>query len=157
MSKIFNIISLLSRLALAAVFFMASLEKVWQPAAFAQATATYDLLPIWAVNTFSAVLAWLELFLAVMLLIGFWIKPAALWSAYLMAVFTGLMIWSGAVGAVHDCGCFPGMDSQVGYKDALRDVIIMLPALWLLWKPGSWLSVDALLARQQRRQQGAPA
>lgn len=148
MNIMINSISLLSRLALAVVFFMASLDKVWNPAAFAQATATYDLLPIWAVNTFSAVLAWLELFLAVMLTVGFWIKPAALWSAYLMAIFTGLMIWSGMVGAVHDCGCFPGMDSQVGYKDAVRDLIIMLPALWLLWKPGQWLAVDNYLARR---------
>lgn len=147
MNKISQTISLLSRLSLAVVFLMACLDKVWNPAAFAQATATYDILPIWAVNTFSAVLAWLELFVAVMLVAGIWIRPAAIWVAYLMLVFTGLMIWSGATGATHDCGCFPGMDSQVGYRDAVRDVIIMLPALWLIWKPGTWLAVDNRLNR----------
>lgn len=151
MIKINETISLLCRLALATVFYLASLEKVWDPAAFAQATATYDILPIWAVNTFSAVLAWLELLLATMMIVGLWIRPAALWLAYLMAFFTALMIHAGLTGQSHNCGCFPGQDSAVGYADALRDFIIMLPALWLLWKPGTWLSLDTLAQKRMEK------
>lgn len=139
-----EIISILARLILAGVFLWAAVPKVWDPADFARATAAYDILPIWAVNTFSMVLAWLELFVGSLLLVGLWTRASAVWAAWLMALFTGLMIYLGFTGASHDCGCFPGMESQVGFRDALRDFLIMLPALWLIWRPGRWLALDAL-------------
>ena len=132
-----------SRWFLAGLFLFAAHDKVWQPAAFAATVARYELLPLWAVNAASATMAWLELIVGILLLLGLWLRPAALWSAGLLALFTGLMVYSGLVGAGFDCGCFPGQAThQAGYGAALRDMLFLLPALWLIWRPGNWLKME---------------
>ena len=141
-----NLVSLFCRLFLAGLFLWAAHDKAWYPQAFAWDVARYGLLPLWVVNTASVWLAWLELLLGALLLAGLLIRPAALWCLCLLAMFTGLMIYAGFTGAGFDCGCFPGQAGHpAGFEAAIRDLIFMLPALWLLRFPGVWLAVDSLL------------
>lgn len=139
-----ELISLGCRLFLAWLFIYASYDKVWDPADFALSVGRYEVLPVVLVNAGSVLLAWLELFIGLMLLLGLWTRVAALWSTGLLAMFTGLMIYAWAIGAGYDCGCFPGQGDghQAGLSAAARDVGFMLPALWLLWRPGRWLAVS---------------
>lgn len=141
MSALGQFISLLSRLAVAAVFIYAAYDKVWRPAEFAQAVATYELIPIWMVNASSAVLAWLELIVGGLLVLGIAIRAAALWTTGLLLFFIGLMIYSGLTGAGYDCGCFPGGGHPAGYETALRDLAFLVPSLWLVFLPGRWLAI----------------
>lgn len=142
MRTLAQMLSIACRLFLAGLFLWASYDKVWQPAEFARAMAAYDILPLWAVNSASAVMAWLELLIGVLLLVGLWTRAAAAWAAGLLVFFTGLMIWAGLTGAGFDCGCFPGQaDHAAGFQEALRDLLFLLPAAWLLWRPGRWLSL----------------
>jgi putative oxidoreductase len=137
-----EITSLACRWFLAGLFLFAAHDKVWDPSAFAAVVARYELLPLGAVNAASAVIAWLELILGVLMALGLLLRPAALWSAGLLALFTGLMIYAGLVGAGFDCGCFPGQAShQAGLEAALRDLLFLLPALWLMYCPGNWLQM----------------
>lgn len=137
-----EILSLACRWFLAGLFIFAAHDKVWQPAEFAAMVARYELLPLWSVNAASATMAWLELILGVLLAVGLLLRPVALWSAGLLTLFTGLMVYSGLVGAGFDCGCFPGQAThQAGYGAAFRDMLFLLPALWLVWRPGNWLKM----------------
>jgi putative oxidoreductase len=140
-----ELISLASRLFVAGVFIFASYDKVWDPANFAKSVATYDLLPLWAVAGVSVALAWLELLVGVMLVLGLRTRAAAVWASGLLVFFTGLMLYAGITGAGFDCGCFPGGGEaaahQAGYEGALRDALFLLPALWLVWRPGRWLAL----------------
>ena len=146
MSGLGNLFSIISRLFLAGLFLWASHDKVWEPLQFSWDMARYDLLPLWAVNTASVWLAWLEMLLGIFLLVGLFIRPAALWCLGLLAMFTGLMIYAGITGAGFDCGCFPGQSGHpAGFEAAIRDLLFMLPSLWLLRFPGKWLAVDGLL------------
>ncbi|MCB2187947.1 MAG: DoxX family protein [Deltaproteobacteria bacterium] len=148
--KIKEIVSLACRAFLVAVLLRACIGKIWDPTAFSQSMAVYNIMPMWAVNAASAMLAWFELWLALSLLLGFWLRVGAGWTAWTMAFFTGLMIYVGVVGLViHDCGCFPGVESEAGYADALRDFIFFVPALWLTIYPGTWLTLDAWLAKRR--------
>lgn len=146
MRFILDSISLICRLGLALVFLYASWDKVWDPAAFAQSVAQYDVLPLWAVNSLSAFLAWLELWLGLFLLLGILTRAAALWACLLMALFTGLMIYAGLTGAGYDCGCFPGQAEghAAGFEAALRDAVLLAGALWVLVRPGRWLRLERL-------------
>jgi putative oxidoreductase len=136
-----ELISLISRLIMAALFIYASYDKVWQPAEFAQAMANYELIPIWLVNTSSALLAWLELTTGLFLLLGVAIRAAALWTSGLLFFFIGIMIYAGLSGAGYDCGCFPGGGHDAGFETALRDMGFMIPSLWLVFVPGRWLAI----------------
>lgn len=142
MKALKELISLASRLIVAAVFIYASYDKVWRPAEFAQAVAVYELIPIWLVNTSSALLAWLELTTGILLLLGVAIRAAALWTSGLLVFFIGLMIYAGLTGAGYDCGCFPGGGHAAGYETALRDVAFLIPSLWLVLVPGRWLAIS---------------
>lgn len=142
MKSLGELISLACRLFLAGLFLWAAHDKVWDPASFAAAVARYDLIPLGLVNPGSVLLAWLELVVGLCLLVGLATRAAALWAALLLAFFTGLMIYAGITGAGFDCGCFPGQGGHpAGYQAALRDFLMLLPALWLLALPGRWLSL----------------
>jgi uncharacterized membrane protein YphA (DoxX/SURF4 family) len=141
MNTIKQLLSLVSRVIVAAVFIYAAYDKVWRPAEFAQAVAPYELIPIWLVNSSSAILAWLELIVGGLLVLGVAIRAAALWSSGLLIFFIGLMVYAGLTGAGYDCGCFPGGGHPAGYETALRDVAYLIPALWLVFVPGRWLAM----------------
>ena len=142
MRALSELLSLACRLFLAGLFLWAAHDKVWDPASFAHAVARYDLVPLWMVNAGSVLMAWLELITALCLLVGLATRAAALWIAGMMLFFTGLMIYAGITGAGFDCGCFPGQEEHpAGYEAALRDFFMLLPALWLLFRPGYWLSL----------------
>jgi len=142
-------VSLASRWLVAGVFLVASYDKVWEPAAFAEAVGRYDLLPMAVVSAASVWLAWLELFIGLMLLLGTWVQPAAAWAVALLVFFTGLMVYSGFTGAGFDCGCFPGQEGHpAGFEMALRDVIFLAPALWAIIWPGQWLRADEVVIRR---------
>ncbi len=148
MSGLVKALTLACRLFVAGLFLFAAYDKVWDPAAFAQDMGNYNLMPLWALNTASVLMAWLELVAGLCLLAGFWTRAAAAWLAALLVVFTGLMIYAGLTGAGYDCGCFPGQAGhQAGFGGALLDLCFLLPALWLLWRPRTWLSVDNWLLR----------
>jgi len=147
-----ELISLASRLFLAGLFLWAAHDKVWDPASFAVAVARYDLVPLWMVNAGSVLMAWLELITALCLLVGLATRAAALWISGMMVFFTGLMIYAGLTGAGFDCGCFPGQNGHpAGYEAALRDVLMLLPALWLLVWPGRWLALGGVPAHRRER------
>ncbi len=147
MKSLSQLFSLACRLLVAGVFLYASYDKVWEPANFAASVAQYDLTPLWAVNAGSVIMAWLELLVGVMLLLGLYTRAAALWASLLLIFFTGLMVYSGITGAGFDCGCFPGgvpgEAHEAGYEGALRDLGFLIPALWLTRRPGSWLALKA--------------
>lgn len=143
--RLLELISLLSRLFVAGVFLYAAYNKVWEPAKFAASVATYDMVPLWAVNAVSVTMVWLEILVGTMLLLGLQTRAAAVWASALLVFFTGLMLYAGITGAGFDCGCFPGGGEaaahQAGYEGALRDALFLLPALWVVWRPGSWLAL----------------
>ncbi len=141
MKALRELVSLAARLFVAAVFLYAAYDKVWQPAAFAEAVAQYDLIPLWLVNPASVVLAWLELILGALLVLGVAIRACAVWTSGLLLFFTALMVYAGLTGAGYDCGCFPGGGHPAGFETALRDLGFLIPSLWLVFLPGRWLAL----------------
>lgn len=149
MSGAANLISLLCRMFLAGLFIYSSADKIWDPGSFALAVGQYELLPMPLVNAASVLISWLEGWVGILLLAGLWTRAAAAWAAALLALFTGLMVYAGFTGSGYDCGCFPGQNGHpAGFQAALRDFVMMAPAIWLLGKPGEWLRLDSLLWRR---------
>ena len=145
MNLLLDILSLGCRLFIGGLLVYASHDKVIDPVSFAQSVGRYDILPLFLVNGASVLMAWLELVTGLFLLAGLWIRPAALWSTALFALFTGLMVWAGITGAGYDCGCFPGqVGHTAGWGAAFRDLFFLLPSAFVLWRPARLLALDGL-------------
>ncbi|MFA5904589.1 MAG: MauE/DoxX family redox-associated membrane protein [Desulfobacula sp.] len=123
----------LARLVLGAVFIYASLDKILNPGAFAQAVFNYQVLPGELVNLTALILPWLELILGACLLSDRWMTGASSLTAVLMAVFMGLIFFNLARGLDISCGCF-STNPDEGPMDKLtllRDSLFFILALCL--------------------------
>ncbi|MET8539040.1 MauE/DoxX family redox-associated membrane protein [Kitasatospora sp. NPDC004799] len=139
------------RLALAVVWGWAGLAKVADPAEAAQAVRAYEILPEGLVKPIGHGLPFLELALALLLVVGLGVRLVAGVSALLLLVFIAGIASAWARGISIDCGCFGGGgqvdESQTKYlQEILRDTGFLLLAGWLLWRPRTRLSADAWLA-----------
>lgn len=118
---------LVCRVVLAVTFLAASLEKISNPAAFAQAVSNYRILPPIAVNFFSIVLPWVELLCGLLLLAGQWTRSAAFVSVLLFCLFSAAVSTSLVRGLDIHCGCF---DTTAGRKVGVR--LLLEDSFWLL-------------------------
>jgi hypothetical protein len=110
----------------------------------------YQILPSGLVSTFAYAQPYLELALGLLLIAGLGTRLVAAFSALLLLVYIGGIISLGARGISISCGCGGGgglvEPGQTRYTlDVLRDVVYLIPAAWLLWKPRSKFSADDAL------------
>ncbi|WP_082119249.1 MauE/DoxX family redox-associated membrane protein [Saccharothrix sp. ST-888] len=139
------------RLALAAVWGWAGLAKISDPAEAAQAVRAYEILPESLVKPVGYGLPFLEVAVALLLVIGLGVRAVAVVSAVLLLTFIGGISSAWARGISIDCGCFGGggaVDaSKTEYlQEILRDCGFLLLAAWLVFRPRTKLSADAWLA-----------
>jgi uncharacterized membrane protein YphA (DoxX/SURF4 family) len=143
-------ISLVARLLLGAMWLYYSLPKLTQPTQNISQVRNYQILPEGLVSTFAYAQPYLELALGLLLIVGLGTRLVALFSGILLLVYIGGIISLGARGISISCGCGGGgglvEPGQTRYTlDVLRDVLYLIPALWLLWKPRSKYSADDVL------------
>ncbi|MEN3305988.1 MAG: hypothetical protein V7603_2190 [Micromonosporaceae bacterium] len=141
----------LARLVLAGVFFAAGASKVTDLAGSGRAVNAYQLMPFEMAKIVGAALPFMELTLALFLLAGLATRAvAALGAALLLGYIGGIAsVW--ARGLSIDCGCFgtggalPAGVHPSYLGDLLRDVALLLVAVFLAWRPRTRLGLDAVL------------
>jgi uncharacterized membrane protein YphA (DoxX/SURF4 family) len=144
-----------ARLVLGGVLLVAGLAKVADPVESVTAVRAYQLLPESMERLVGYGLPFLEIGVAVLLLVGFATRVAAIVGGLLMLGFVVGIVSAWARGLSIDCGCFGGggtIDAaDVDYvTPLLRDVGLVLIAGYLAWRPRSMLALD-------RRPQHQPA
>ena len=147
-------ISLPVRLYLAWVFILACLHKIADPYQFAIDVATYQFLPLWAINAMAIVLPWTELFVGVLLVVGWKVRPAALLVAGMMVMFMVALAWALAHDLQMSCGCFASQameEDAISGKTVLRDTGWLLLACYVVLLDARPLGVDRWLAARARR------
>lgn len=154
-SRWWDLLGLAARLLLAVVFFVSGIVKAADPAQTKVAVRAYQLLPDALAETVSAVLPYLEIAAAVILLLGLATRLGAALSALMMVAFLIGVISAAARGLSIDCGCFGGGGAvQSGATEytleILRDTGLLIVSGYLLVRPRSWLAVDSLARRGDR-------
>lgn len=142
-------VSTVARVALAAVFAIASLAKIGNTEAMVRAVRAYQILPEGAVRPVAYAVPYLELALAILLLLGIGTRLVAAVVFVLLLVFIGAVSSAGLRGLKIDCGCFGGGGAvtQTHYlREIARDVGLLVVAGWLLVFPVSRLSLDSVLS-----------
>jgi uncharacterized membrane protein YphA (DoxX/SURF4 family) len=122
---------LVLRVALGAVFVYAAWLKLREPwALFAIGIDSYQVLPLWAVESVARALPWFELLLGALLIVGVWRRASTAITSLLLAMFFTLMIRAMVKGLDIDCGCF-GPGERLSWVTLLRDGALLATSLLL--------------------------
>jgi uncharacterized membrane protein YphA (DoxX/SURF4 family) len=123
-------VQLLLRLVLGGLLLLAGVSKLTDRAAFREAVANYDVLPLWLERPFAALVPLMETALGVLLLIGLGTRVAAALAAPLFlsfAIAIGINVWR---GRSFDCQCFGAAQREgIGPTALLRSSLLVLGAL----------------------------
>jgi uncharacterized membrane protein YphA (DoxX/SURF4 family) len=141
--------STVARLVLAGVWVWAGVAKIGDPDASVRAVRAYEILPEAFVKPFAWGLPFVELALAVLLLLGLATRPAAWVSAGLLLVFVAGTAAAWARGLQIDCGCFGGggqaaADSARYLREMGRDGLFLCLAILVAAGAQSRLALDNL-------------
>jgi uncharacterized membrane protein YphA (DoxX/SURF4 family) len=153
-----DVIGLLARLGLAAVWLISGIIKAVDPRTTVVAVRAYQIFPESLVGIIAGILPFLEIALGVLLVIGLATRLTAVLSAVVLVAFIAGVISAAARGLWIDCGCFGGggdvAAGQTAYtEEILRDLGFLTLAVYLILRPDTPLSVD----RWVRRRTGQPA
>ncbi|MDX6213708.1 MAG: hypothetical protein QOF82_2795 [Frankiales bacterium] len=138
-------VSLGGRLVLAGVLGYAALSKIADPAATVRAVRAYRILPDSLAVPFGHALPWVELTMAVLLLVGLAVRIAGAAAAVLLAVFVAGVVSVAARGLRIDCGCFGGGGATAHphyTAEIVRDLAFLAISVAVAAIPGSRLALD---------------
>lgn len=119
-------LSLVLRSYIGILFIYASMSKIPYPAEFAQALASYQMVPHWAVNFLAVALPWTEVICGLFLVLGLRTKAVSSLIGALLIVFTIGISLNLIRGATISCGCFGNAGDQITWWDIPRDLFWFL-------------------------------
>ena len=125
----------LLRVALGAVFIVASFDKIQNPEAFATTIANYRLLPYTVVNGIAITLPWLEVVTGTLLALGVWIRANTMIAWGLLLVFSFAISQALVRGLDISCGCFT--TDPVAQRMTLWTLVWDL--IWITWGILIWV------------------
>lgn len=134
----------LARLLVGGVFLVAGVLKLPDPAAAVRAVRAYRLLPESLVAPVAFGLPVIEIAVGLALILGVFVRTAAVVSAVLLVVYMAGIGSAWARGLQIDCGCFGsgGPVQQANYlPEMLRDAGLLIVALALARWPRSRLAL----------------
>ncbi len=141
------------RVGLGAMFVYSALAKIDDPGEFAYSVSRYKMLPEFTVGLFSLTMPAVELLTGLAMLFTRWMREASLLVFGMMVMFIIALSQALFRGLEISCGCF-GVPSVGGRQEILmalvRDVVLIVPAAWLMFRQNGWLWPLGRLPRKWR-------
>lgn len=138
-------VSLAARMLLGIVFLVAGAEKLGALNTFGKSIAAYELLPEQLANIAAMLFVWTEIVVGILLLAGAAVRGSALVTSAMLVAFLVAIISALARGLEIDCGCFAGTPQPVNWWKVAEDVGLLAAAIFLIYFPRSYLSIDHVL------------
>ena len=99
-------LTLIGRLIMGGVLLAAGYLKAKNPSAAAGSVRVYEILPTGLANSLGYALPWIEIGVGLFLVIGIWVKRAAIAGGVLMFIFIVAIGQAWARKLAINCGCF---------------------------------------------------
>lgn len=146
---VLDVIAVACRLVLAIAFIWACVHKIYDPYGFAVQVATYQILPLSLVNMQAIFLPWIELLAGLMLVLGFWTRPAALITIGMNIMFIVAIALALSAELQLQCGCFASAEAgdQMTVSLIVRDAIFLVMGLYLVVMKPDRLTLDNWLKK----------
>lgn len=127
----------MGRVVLGGAFVWASWDKIFDPMAFAQAIANYQIVSPALGNPVALILPWVELVCGICLILNRWTRGSALICAFLLAVFIGALGYNINRGVDISCGCFTLDEKAPGnmWLYLARDAVFLVIAVVVMFRP----------------------
>ncbi|SPD73690.1 DoxX family protein [uncultured Desulfobacterium sp.] len=122
-------LSLILRFYLGILFLYASMSKIPYPAEFAEALASYQLVPYWILNFIAVYLPWVELTCGLFLIIGLSTRAASSIIALLLICFAIGQTINLIKGVPISCGCFENAGDPINWWHITKDLFWTLFAI----------------------------
>src|SRR6185312_2569381 len=106
-------LSLICRILLAVIFLIAGGSKIAHPWVFVHTVEGYRMLPGSLARPFGLALPWLEVLLALYLLVGLFTRLAAIVMGAVLVMFLFALGVQLAHGHTGDCGCVVGITNPI--------------------------------------------
>jgi len=130
-SSVLKIVQIVLRVALGLIFIYAGWVKLQDPwQLFAAGIASYEILPMKAVEFVARTLPWFEIALGVVLISGFFLRISSTVVSALLLVFFSLIVRAYLQGKEINCGCFGG-NEPISPLTMLRDGSMLVGAIVL--------------------------
>jgi uncharacterized membrane protein YphA (DoxX/SURF4 family) len=140
---------LMVRLFLGAVFVVASVEKIADPAAFAVSIENYRILSGTTALVIATGLPWIELLCGLALMFGLSVRGASLLTFGMLIVFTAAIVSALVRGLDISCGCFtqdPDV-GKIGWTKVAENTGLLLLALYAGLSTGMQFTFEQLFRR----------
>ncbi|MBE2205701.1 MAG: DoxX family membrane protein [Chthoniobacterales bacterium] len=127
---------LVLRVVVALLFLYAGITKIGDPQSFADSIATFQMLPPEVINLVALGIPPFEVILALMLLTGWKLRPAAFGILGLTIVFAVALTQALIRGLEVDCGCFGSGEPSIlkTWASLGRDLLLMAAIAWVYWR-----------------------
>jgi putative oxidoreductase len=130
-----KLLTMAVRLGLGCVFIYAALSKVPAFDTFAEELANYRLLPALLVAPLAVAMPGIELAGGVLLVLGRWVRPAALLLGLLLVVFIIALSQALRRGINLSCGCFGGSEVAT-WGTVARDGVLLIGSAFVAFRSG---------------------
>jgi uncharacterized membrane protein YphA (DoxX/SURF4 family) len=144
---------LISRVFVGLLFIVSSLDKIVDPAAFAQSVSNYGMLPTWMPMIVATILPWLELLCGLGVLFGLLLRGSSLLLSAMLAVFTFAVLTALLRGLDISCGCFTQDPSaeHIGWMKIVQDMTLFALTLFLYFSETTKFTIIEYLQKTSPR------
>jgi uncharacterized membrane protein YphA (DoxX/SURF4 family) len=129
------------------MFVVVSLEKIVEPAAFAQSIANYNILSFPVSLVLATIVPWLELVCGLCILFGLFLRGSSLLLSILLGIFTLAVLSALLRGLDIACGCFTQDPTvgKIGWIKIIQNLALLALALFLYFSTSVKFSIETYL------------
>lgn len=133
---------LLARIVVGFIFVAFGIEKIFEPAKFANEIGNYQILPEFLLNLVALFMPWMELVIGLFLLTGIRLKANSVIAGSLLLLFIVAISIAMARGLSISCGCSSSNAQMVGFPKLIENTTQLILCVLIYLAPNNQFSLE---------------